>query len=52
MQNIDLKTVVDESLIGGFVLEMGDKLVDASISRDLRDISKQFSSNDYIYNIR
>ncbi|MCM5529564.1 ATP synthase F1 subunit delta [Parasegetibacter sp. NRK P23] len=52
MQNVELETVVDESIIGGFVLEMGDSLVDASIIRDLRDVKKQFLNNDYIFNIR
>jgi len=52
MQQIELQTRVDESLIGGFVLEMGDKLVDASIARDLRDVRQQFLRNDYLFNIR
>jgi F-type H+-transporting ATPase subunit delta len=50
--NIELKTEVKEDLIGGFVLEMGDSLVDASISYDLRAIKKQFLNNDFIYKIR
>lgn len=50
--NIELRTEVKEDLIGGFVLEMGDSLVDASISYDLRAIKKQFLNNDFIYKIR
>lgn len=50
--NIELQTVVNEKLIGGFVLEMEGKLVDASILRDLKDIKKQFMNNDYIRKIR
>jgi F-type H+-transporting ATPase subunit delta len=46
--NIELQT----KLIGGFVLEMEGKLVDASILRDLKDIKKQFMNNDYIRKIR
>lgn len=49
---IDLKTEVKEDLIGGFVLEMGDTLVDASIAYDLKAIKKQFLNNDFIYKIR
>ncbi len=45
---IELETVIDESLIGGFVLEFDGKLVDLSILRDLKDIKKQFSNNDYV----
>ena len=50
--SIELQTVVNEKLIGGFVLEMEGKLVDASILRDLKDIKKQFMNNDYIRKIR
>jgi F-type H+-transporting ATPase subunit delta len=52
MQNIELETAVDESLVGGFVLQAGDKLVDASISYDLKAIARQFENNDFIYRIR
>jgi F-type H+-transporting ATPase subunit delta len=52
MQNIELETKIDPNLIGGFVLQSGDKLVDASISYDLRQIAKQFESNEFIYAIR
>jgi F-type H+-transporting ATPase subunit delta len=46
--SIELTTKTDESLIGGFVLEFNNNLVDASIARDLRDIKKQFLSNEYV----
>lgn len=49
---IELTTEVNEALVGGFVLEMGDKLVDASIAYDLKAIRKQFLNNDFIYKIR
>ncbi|HQU57093.1 MAG TPA: F0F1 ATP synthase subunit delta [Chitinophagaceae bacterium] len=39
-------------MIGGFVLQIGDQLVDASISYDLKAIAKQFENNDFIYNVR
>lgn len=52
LQSIELETAVDESLIGGFKLQLGDTLVDASISRDLHDIKRQFLNNDYIHQIR
>ncbi len=51
-QNIELQAMVQEELIGGFKLEMGDVLVDASISHDLHDIKKQFLSNEYIHRLR
>ncbi|HMG69401.1 MAG TPA: ATP synthase F1 subunit delta [Chitinophagaceae bacterium] len=52
MQNIELETSVKESLIGGFVLEAGDKLIDASIAYDLKQISRQFENNEFVYKIR
>lgn len=51
-QNILLEEKVDPSLIGGFVLQMGDQMVDASVSSDLREITKQFKNNDFIYRVR
>jgi F-type H+-transporting ATPase subunit delta len=45
---VELETKVDEKLIGGFVLEFDNKLVDASILRDLNDIKKQFLTNYYV----
>lgn len=50
--NIELTAVVKEDIIGGFVLEMGDTLVDASILYDLNKIKSQFLNNDFIYKIR
>jgi F-type H+-transporting ATPase subunit delta len=52
MQNIELETSVNEDLIGGFVLQAGDKLVDASVAYDLKQIARQFENNDFIYKIR
>jgi len=52
MKNIELETKVDESLVGGFVLEYDNKIVDASLKYDLNSIRKNFLRNDYIYNIR
>jgi F-type H+-transporting ATPase subunit delta len=51
-QKIELETAVKDELIGGFTLEVGGTLVDASILRDLNDVKKQFQNNEYIHNIR
>lgn len=48
---LELNTAVDESLIGGFTLEVGDKLFDASVRRDLVDIRNQFTKNIYVADI-
>lgn len=52
MQNIELEAVVDPNIIGGFVLQTGDKLVDVSIAYDLKHVSRQFENNDFIYRVR
>ena len=51
-QHVELEEKVDADLIGGFVLQVGDKLVDASVAYDLRAIAKQFKNNDFIYKLR
>lgn len=48
---IEMKTAVNPDLIGGFVLEMEDKMFDASIRRDLNDIRSQFLDNIYVSKI-
>src|SRR6185503_17167209 len=45
-QHIELEEKVDPELIGGFVLQAGDKLIDASVAYDLRAIARQFENND------
>lgn len=52
LENIELESVVNADLIGGFVLEFNNNLVDASIQRDLRDIKTQFEKNIYVQQIR
>lgn len=52
IENVELEEKIDAEIIGGFVLQVGDKLVDASIAYDLKAIAKQFENNDFIYKIR
>ena len=49
---VELDERVNAALIGGFVLEIGDELIDASVAYDLNKIRQQFESNDFIYKIR
>ncbi len=44
-QEVEITTDVDPDLIGGFVIEMEDKLYDASIAHKLRGVRKQFLDN-------
>ncbi|MBM3415372.1 MAG: ATP synthase F1 subunit delta [Bacteroidetes bacterium] len=52
MRDIELETSVNSNLIGGFVLQAGDKLVDASVAYDLKLVARQFDNNDFIYKIK
>jgi F-type H+-transporting ATPase subunit delta len=49
---LDVKRTINADIIGGFILEVNNKLFDASVARDLRDIKKQFASNIYLPNIK
>ncbi|MEO8822236.1 MAG: ATP synthase F1 subunit delta [Ginsengibacter sp.] len=49
---IQLEAVVDDKIIGGFILQMEGKLIDQSILRNLKDVSKQFDNNDYLHKLR
>ena len=39
---------VDKTLVGGFILTVNDKQIDASIKRKLNDLRKDFSKNLYV----
>ncbi len=48
MDKLDVNTKVDASLIGGFVVEIGDKLYDASVAHKLEQVRKEFADNQYV----
>jgi F-type H+-transporting ATPase subunit delta len=50
--NVHLETLVDENIIGGFILQMEGKLIDNSILRNLHDVKKEFANNDYMHKLR
>jgi F-type H+-transporting ATPase subunit delta len=47
-KTIELREKVDASIIGGIVLQVDDKLFDASIKHDLQTIKRQFIKNMYV----
>lgn len=47
-KEIELIEKVDPDLIGGFVLNIGDRQVDASIESKIKTLKLQFSQNPYI----
>jgi len=44
----ELHTKIDASLIGGFVLEVGDRFFDASIKKKLNDIRLEIIDTSYV----
>ena len=42
---VEVETKVDESLLGGFVIEIGDKLYDASVATRLKKLRKEFTGS-------
>jgi len=44
---VEVETAIDPNLIGGFVVEFGDKLYDASVSHKLELLKKEFQENPY-----
>lgn len=48
IQNPQIKVEVDESLIGGFVLQYEDKLYDASVAHKLEQLEKEFNQNQFV----
>ena len=50
--NVELHREVDPELIGGFVVEVGDLLYDASAKTQLASLRKGFTGNLYVNNLR
>jgi F-type H+-transporting ATPase subunit delta len=38
---------VDESIIGGFILKMNDRMVDASTRQQLQTLRRELTEHDY-----
>ena len=45
---VDLKEVVDPTIIGGMILRVGDKQLDESIKRKLMNLEMEFNNNPYV----
>jgi F-type H+-transporting ATPase subunit delta len=45
---IQLETAVDPDIIGGYVIQYGGLLYDASVARNLRRLRKAFDDNEYV----
>ncbi|MDG1718290.1 MAG: ATP synthase F1 subunit delta [Flavobacteriales bacterium] len=47
-QNVEITQEIDEELLGGMIIRIGDKQLDASVSRDIKKLKKLFNKNLYI----
>ncbi len=45
---VKLESKINPDIIGGFILEFDNKLIDASISRKLNDLKLQFADKSYV----
>jgi len=46
-----IENIVDEKILGGFILRIGDLRYDASISNQLESLRREFETDDYIAKI-
>ena len=46
--NIELTETIDKNIIGGTIITMGDKQLDTSISRTIKELRQKFNKNLYI----
>ena len=47
-QFVELEEKVDKDLIGGFILNVGDRQIDASVKSKLRSLKIKFSENPFV----
>lgn len=46
-KKVTVENIIDESIVGGFILQIGDKQFDASITGKLNSLRRNFETNDY-----
>jgi len=44
-KNVELKNIIDESILGGFILRIGDVQYNASVSNQLSKLKREFTLN-------
>lgn len=47
-ENVELKEIVNNEIIGGMILRVGDKQVDESIRRKLSNLEMEFEENPFV----
>lgn len=51
-KSVELVEKIDEELIGGFILNVGDRQIDASLKNKLKRLKVKFSQNPYLAEIK
>ena len=46
--DVELTEIINEDILGGMIVKMGDKQLDASVIRDIKELKKTFNKNLYI----
>jgi len=44
----EIKETVKPEIIGGFIVKVGDKMIDASVASKLKELKREFTENQYI----
>ena len=47
-ESIELNEEIDEAILGGAIIKMGDKQIDGSVRRNLKNLKNTYSQNLYI----
>jgi F-type H+-transporting ATPase subunit delta len=47
-EKVTIQEKVDAALIGGFIIRVGDKQLDASIASQIKQLKRDFSENEYV----
>lgn len=47
-KEVELEEIIDEKIIGGYVLKVGDRQLDDSIKSKIKELELKFSKNEYI----
>lgn len=47
-EKVTIQERIDASLVGGFIIRVGDKQLDASIASQIKQLKRDFSENEYV----
>jgi F-type H+-transporting ATPase subunit delta len=44
---VEMKELVDPDILGGYVLQLGDQMIDASVKRQMKALGRELTEHDY-----